>query len=899
MSNEIIININEANKAQKYKDPKEYFQREAYTDVTKILKEHSVDTQCDDITNCRFHDTIFIDGDRGVGKTAFMVNIEKYYNDNRDKEKDKKYIFLNPIDPTLLEHTEKFLTIVLAKIVEMVNIRFENNCFNQNKSYDNCDNQNSNTYLNENCKDSYFKSLEKLSESLSAIKTMEEDRGIEEIASSKSSLKLEQHAHNFFKIICQMLNVDSLVMLIDDVDMAFDKGFDVLEVVRKYLASPYLIPIVAGDMKLYKEIVETQFMSKINYQSDLRALNDAQKICNDTNDYYCNVYKKKKELLNKLVEQYLTKIFPNEYHIKLKNIFTIIKENEVIVKFNDKLKVPFTEIKDFEIRFINLGINQTKFTYQVFSDNTRDLVQYLYSKRDIYIEIFGNKKYFSGDFEFNKSHQKYTPQNVMDRYDDTIMNFISDVKGLNKKSQEITSLFYEYHEGKQRELSLLTNNDVKAYENGSYNIYKAFSGDVFKDSKLNIEKGKNNISIHYKSFPNINNFNYKGKFTADLFVHHNYYTESNKTKKHLFSGKFLELIYFSLNFDKNIDLLSLKDKEKYKINEKYEELFFKNKLSFNELKEMFFSKNLEINQDSSIIDNNLIEELSNCFNYQDLFDENDIDTMNRISYKIPFNSEFSKNKNFKKENEENEDLEDDNTNVIVKHSNDDLCKLLLEILIWKKIFITNIKLNSLSLYETMHKFFNNLAILKEKSDSKSFKDQDALTFIRRIVFIFINAVAYFENTNIRVADTNISVSDSFSLKAILKNANAYTQNIKPLLEKDSLTKALFYHPIISYIFNTNNSLDLLKFRSDVAITLKEAQDTLETYYEYNLKALSIKHKINLLTEILENCLDIEIKAFSKIEEFKNRFLTEHYNKATVEELKEFANLKKDFNNRIK
>ncbi len=216
MSREIIININEANKAQKYNDPKELFQLEAFQDVTKILKEHSFTDKCKDIVNCRFHDTIFIDGDRGVGKTAFMVNIEKYYNDNKE-DTDKKYIFLNPIDPTLLEHTEKFLSIVLAKIAEVVGNRLEK--------------ENIDTRIEEQ----YFKSLENLSKSLSAIKTLPKDEGIEEIASYKSSLKLEQNSHNFFKIVSNIFEVNALVILIDDVDMAFDKGFDVLEVVRKYL----------------------------------------------------------------------------------------------------------------------------------------------------------------------------------------------------------------------------------------------------------------------------------------------------------------------------------------------------------------------------------------------------------------------------------------------------------------------------------------------------------------------------------------------------------------------------------------------------------------------------------------------------------------------------------------
>ena len=226
--NEIIININEANKAQKYQSKEELFQIEAFERVSEILKEHKVGRDTTDITDCRFHDTIFIDGDRGVGKTAFMVNIENYYNKYFEMEEKPKYIFLKSVDPTLLEHTEKFLGVILGKIVEMVSKRLKNNSINQ---------------------DEYFKALENLSKSLSSVSSLEnkQDVGIEEIASYKSSQKLEQYAHEFFKIVSTMFGVNAIVMLIDDVDMAFDKGFDVLEVVRKYLVEfANLLSLIRG-----------------------------------------------------------------------------------------------------------------------------------------------------------------------------------------------------------------------------------------------------------------------------------------------------------------------------------------------------------------------------------------------------------------------------------------------------------------------------------------------------------------------------------------------------------------------------------------------------------------------------------------------------------------------------
>ena len=92
------ININEANKAQKYQTIEELFQIDAFKNVAKILEEHKFGKNTSDITDCRFHDTIFIDGDRGVGKTAFMINIENYYNQSFKVEEKPKYIFLKSVD---------------------------------------------------------------------------------------------------------------------------------------------------------------------------------------------------------------------------------------------------------------------------------------------------------------------------------------------------------------------------------------------------------------------------------------------------------------------------------------------------------------------------------------------------------------------------------------------------------------------------------------------------------------------------------------------------------------------------------------------------------------------------------------------------------------------------------
>lgn len=820
MNDEIIININESNKAQKYKEKNELFQIEAFSRVTEILKEHSHGYETKNIVDCRFHDTIFIDGNRGVGKTAFMLNIEKYYDAFMKKEKeesDNKFVFLNPIDPTLLEHTEKFLSVVLARIVEKVTDSLEENQVDTKKL------------------DNYYNSLEKLSKSLSAIKTLEVDLGIEEIASSKSSLKLEQHSHEFFKTVCKLFNNShALVMLIDDVDMAFDKGFDVLEVVRKYLASPYLIPIVAGDMNLYKEIVETRFMDKIEFSNDMKYLRSIYKI-EDVKD--SDEYKEKKELINNLVEQYLHKVFPSEYHIQLKNIYKILKEKYVTIIFNKDLKVSYDDIKNFEIRHLNLGINQVEFTFQIFSDNTRDLIQYLSSKKNIYLNFFTNFK----DYVYEKKKDiAYSPQNLNLKFDTAILSFVNENHNkLYEKSIYKSSEFYKFStDRKKKELSILTRNDYNSFDSNKYNLYKAFSTEEFRflNKFKDLEKSVPRYSIQSKGLQTILNkdddYNDILNYIIDLFIFNDYYS-SHQRRNYIYTGKFLEAIIYSFSFDEEIK--EIDDSLINKISKTIDEYLDNSK---DDKKDLFqdFEKFTKLNDEIySTIYNGTCgdsddKEFSNVFseikeNYN--FKERE-DGLVKIAAKIPFGSEFLHNNRYKDEEFHDDDSLDSNEST----NNYNLKELSTEIAIWKKIFLNSVELNSLSLYEIIYKFFTNIEKIKslesfqvfdeivngrriprkrlKRKELNELKENNPIFYLRRIVLILINAIAYFENSNENVANVNIAISEEFNIENILSKTSASLQNIKPMFyKKGSLTRALFFHPIISHILFPEDASKLL------------------------------------------------------------------------------------------
>ena len=888
--NEIIININEANKAQKYQNENELFQIGAFKRVSEILKEHKVGKDTNDITDCRFHDTIFIDGDRGVGKTAFMVNIENYYTKYFKMEDKPKYIFLKSVDPTLLEHTEKFLGVILGKIVEMVSKRLKNNYIDEDDYYidNNCDRKYKIEKPSKNCIDEYYKALENLSKSLSAVSSLEnkQDVGIEEIASYKSSQKLEQYAHKFFQIVSTMFGVNAIVMLIDDVDMAFDKGFDVLEVVRKYLASPYLIPIVAGDMKLYREIVETKFMDKIDFLKDIQYLDKVHIDARELRDSVS--YKDKIQLIDHLVEQYLRKVFPSEYQIQLKSIDLIKKEYRIIVMLSENMRITLSDIENFELKHINLGINRTEFYFKTFSDNTRDFIQYLYSKKDIYKDYFGN---------------------------------IKDILKLYKNSFMKTSEFYKFsHDRKKKELSILLSNDYQSFEGNSYNLYKAFTSKLFSSIKKfhNVEKSVDKYSIKAKDLQTIlyedDGYKNLSNYIIDLFIFNDYYS-SYQRRNYIYSSKFLESMIYSFSFPFKHDFIKeewideinniIDGKSKYLKNIN----IFQKIENFHMLNDEIYSILYDKNNDDAEY-----KILSNNFNTITIDkNEKNIKTLRKIARKVPFGSEFLNNNRYK-----DEEFDDNDADEINESENKyDLAELGRDISIWRNVFLKDVELNSISLFEIVYKFFMNLEKIKSQERYISFGtnygeleleeliENKPIIYLQRIVLIFINAVAFFENDREHIANVNIAIGRTFNLQNILSKTSASMLNIRPMFEKkNSLTRALFFHPIISHILFPQNSSKLNKLEfvrqnnnlNDVLNKIEKVpktddnklfidlQEGIKLPYKMGnyLEVFNITYKLLILKEYTQNQRNIAIRKMG----YKGSKWRSAYN-ALLEEDKKF------------
>ncbi len=529
----IEIDLKKINQPKSYEKENEVFQYEAFEHVKTIFHRLLDDIgkkEFDDISKVRRHDTVFIDGERGTGKTAFLLNIESRI----DLKENAK--FFGPIDPTLLHDSEEFLAVILGKIVQkmedVVN-RFETD--------------------NEEKFQQYFDTLEKVSRSLQAVSELKKNNvtGIEAIASNASSEALETHVHNFFGAVRTLLDTRLLVILIDDVDMAFSKGFDVLETVRKFLASPYIVPVVSGDGNLYKRLVENQFIVQLD-------------MVRETDSKQLRLREGDKEQLAGIVEQYLNKVFPNDNRVVLKPIDQILRQSRVWLRLED-MRISYNQFKDFDLGLINYGINQVRFIEEVIPDRLRSFVQYLGKKRKVIESI--PKEMVREEDEFLRP---YTPEKEKELLRYFFDNRFEDVR----KSFWQTAEFYRFSaDPEQSRLSKMLYNDLYAFKDMWLSPYGVFGGSFFQDDDMRTDRENDRIMCDIQK-ETLNREFYIAKeqlsvfferetsgvarAVTRLFYYASYYNRSAGTRAYIFTGKFIEALLYSF------EMRDPEKKEEYK-----------------------------------------------------------------------------------------------------------------------------------------------------------------------------------------------------------------------------------------------------------------------------------------------------------------------------------------------
>lgn len=287
--------------------------KKARSNIKKIKSKNSsvhnnVDADSQSTPNC-----FFIDGPRGSGKSTLMraVRQELVQTDNAAADGiPVKLYALADVDPTELGKGENFFIYLLGKIYELLDETSKRN-----------DNNDNTTGLIRNALDG----LRDMSSGLQILMDSEEvlknddtpefflENCLEKCADSST---MRKKLSSLIDVLATIVKQDVFLVTIDDADLNFSKCEDVLEYIRKYMHSPRLIFLFAGDLQLYSQIVRGMQLHNF-HEKQLRY--DAKR---KENRY---------QLLDSMEEQYMLKLFPVDNRIHTSSLITIVDGSRQII----------------------------------------------------------------------------------------------------------------------------------------------------------------------------------------------------------------------------------------------------------------------------------------------------------------------------------------------------------------------------------------------------------------------------------------------------------------------------------------------------------------------------------------------------------------------------------------
>ena len=199
----------------------------------------------------RSHDAIFINARRGEGKTTFLTRVLKDLE--LSVPSDAKLYSLGIIDPTLIETKQHIVIVVIDRLKAAVDHALKTGAPSAGDRYER-----------------FQQSLRKLAPGLAMLegiggKDFYGENWLDAefvlsqgLADARGASGFELEFQKCISIARECLDVDSFVLAIDDVDTWFERGWPVLEAVRKYLTSPYLQIVLSGDLDIYNLLVRSK-----------------------------------------------------------------------------------------------------------------------------------------------------------------------------------------------------------------------------------------------------------------------------------------------------------------------------------------------------------------------------------------------------------------------------------------------------------------------------------------------------------------------------------------------------------------------------------------------------------------------------------------------------------------
>lgn len=201
-----------------------------------------------DVFLSHIYRTIGVFGDRGSGKTSFMISLL-----NKCKNEMKNVEVLRMIDPTLVEHKKPIVLCVIAMIQQKVETELQQQeCRGKGEAYVQ--------------RKEWDKLMERISRGIIAIDKVGKDYDNSMwqdeayvmhtgLAKVKDANAFEENIRAMINAALKILGKDAFLLAFDDIDVDVEQGWNVLESLRRYLSDTHIISIVSGNIKLYGTLV--------------------------------------------------------------------------------------------------------------------------------------------------------------------------------------------------------------------------------------------------------------------------------------------------------------------------------------------------------------------------------------------------------------------------------------------------------------------------------------------------------------------------------------------------------------------------------------------------------------------------------------------------------------------
>ena len=273
------------------------------------------------------HNTISIFANRGAGKTTFLLSALKRIRDNYKKN----VVCLRPLDPSIIDCKQHPFINIIAAIHQTVEESIKEAPWKKPS-------------VDKDCLEEYKSIYKKLLKGLPFIDGIGNENiyqnwddelfiSMQGMERAEASNNLIDYFHAYVHKALKLLQAVCFVISFDDIDTNFQKGYELLEVIRKYLTTEQIICILTGDLELYGKLVR-----KASWKCfDSTFLNKERTYAKRSEDEFST-------MVNHLENQYLLKILKPENRIQLHTINEVIEQDEstIYIYFSDDQKEKWT-----------------------------------------------------------------------------------------------------------------------------------------------------------------------------------------------------------------------------------------------------------------------------------------------------------------------------------------------------------------------------------------------------------------------------------------------------------------------------------------------------------------------------------------------------------------------------